>query len=407
MEEARKEISAEGIRAATSSAFSDGPAPPAPKAAPAKQFDENRFHCPPPPATFSMAWCASLLLWPLICALPLVMTNFEWPLATLLSFTGTRCVGLTNLGTSRGSEARGSGGGGVSGGGGGSCDGSNRTLLAADGACSSTLASAAVGLAAGGSSGGGLGAAEECAWPSPVGLFLGILAVVVGMFFVLVYHWLRWHGWLGVLRPVQREGARNYSFWEGVAIHLAQPEGVLMLGGYLAGTWMFSLMPSSYYSFAGGVDWPAVAGQLLVQDALQYGMHCLEHKLSSALYRLSHKPHHRFTNPRLFDAFNGSPADTLLMILVPLFTTAHVVRCNVWSYMAFGSLYANWLTLVHSEWSHPWDQLFRMVGFGTAADHHVHHRLFVFNYGHLFMYWDRLGGTYKDPANVSVFNAGV
>ena len=53
--------------------------------------------------------------------------------------------------------------------------------------------------------------------------------------------------------------------------------------------------------------------------------------------------------------------------------------------MTFGTLYANWLVLVHAEYSHAWDGVFRAVGFGTAADHHVHHKLFVFNFGHLFM----------------------
>lgn len=38
-----------------------------------------------------------------------------------------------------------------------------------------------------------------------------------------------------------------------------------------------------------------------------------------------------------------------------------------------------------------------MVGFGTAADHHVHHKLFKYNFGHLFMYWDSVCGTYRDP----------
>ena len=37
------------------------------------------------------------------------------------------------------------------------------------------------------------------------------------------------------------------------------------------------------------------------------------------------------------------------MILVPLYSTAHLVHCNVWEYMSFGSLYASWLTLIHSE----------------------------------------------------------
>ena len=37
----------------------------------------------------------------------------------------------------------------------------------------------------------------------------------------------------------------------------------------------------------------------------------------------------------------------------------------------------------------------------TAADHHVHHRTFVYNYGHTMMWWDRLVGTYKSPDEVS------
>lgn len=92
----------------------------------------------------------------------------------------------------------------------------------------------------------------------------------------------------------------------------------------------------------------------------------------------------------------------------PIRTAAHQVRgTNVWTYMAFGSLYANWLTLIHSEWAHPWDPAFRALGLGTAADHHVHHKLFTKNYGHLFMYWDRACGSYRDPADVAVFNKGV
>ena len=44
---------------------------------------------------------------------------------------------------------------------------------------------------------------------------------------------------------------------------------------------------------------------------------------------------------------------------------------------------------------------------GTAADHHVHHKTFVYNYGHIFMWWDRLIGTYKAPESVRTFNKGI
>ena len=247
--------------------------------------------------------------------------------------------------------------------------------------------------------------------PSPLGLSLGILAVVVGQVFMIGYHWLHVKAKaFGPVKGVQLDGPAPHEFWEAAMEHLSQPEGFVMLGGYLTLTWMLRLMPDSYYSFEGGVDWAAVAAQLLLQDAVQFFMHWMEHKIDAMLgwsgwfYRSSHKPHHRFTNPKLFDAFNGSVTDTFCMILVPLFVTKEVVHCNVWSYMAFGSLYANWLCLIHSEVSHPWDGLFRAIGFGTAADHHVHHKLFTSNYGHLFTYCDRLTGNYKNPDSIRYFN---
>jgi hypothetical protein len=222
-------------------------------------------------------------------------------------------------------------------------------------------------------------------YPSPLGLSLGLLAVAVGQIFVILYFSLRRAGNMGSLTSIQKEGPRAYDLMEGITTHLAQPEGFVMLGAYLIFYWMMDWMPSSYYSFSGGINWFHVLAQLLLTDFLQFVSHLLEHNISAAFYRLSHKPHHRFTNPRLFDAFDGSLADTFFMILVPLLLTSRVVHANVWSYMTFGTLYANWLVLVHAEYSHSWDGLFRAIGFGTAGDHHVHHKLFLFNFGHLFM----------------------
>lgn len=236
--------------------------------------------------------------------------------------------------------------------------------------------------------------------PKPLGLSLGLLAVAVGQLLCLFVFYFFKYGFLSFgTEPlsIQTKGARPYQFLEGLTTHLSQPEGFVLLGGYLSGTWMFHLMPESYYSFEGGIEWPKVFACLVVQDGIQYLMHLLEHNVHPAFYQYSHKPHHKFTNPRLFDAFNGSVLDTVCMILIPLYSTANLVHCNVWSYMAFGSLYANWLTLIHSEYTFPWDQLFHSVGFGTPADHHVHHAFFKFNFGHLFMWFDMIGGTYKNP----------
>lgn len=205
--------------------------------------------------------------------------------------------------------------------------------------------------------------------------------------------------------PIQAAGAPQHVFTQALLEHLYQPSGFVMLGAYLSLYWMSNLMPASCYSFEGGIDWAKVGAQLLVQDVIQYSFHLAEHKISAEFYKISHKAHHRFTNPKLFDAFNATPTDTFFMVLVPLIITSRIVPgVNVWTYMAFGSIFGNWLCLIHSEVHHPWDSLFRSIGFGTAADHHVHHKEFVKNYGHLFMYADRLFGTYKEPMNVKSFN---
>lgn len=248
----------------------------------------------------------------------------------------------------------------------------------------------------------------------PLGLCLGLVTVAVGQLLCLfVFYFFKY----GFFSPrygeeplsIQRKGARPYEFWEGLTTHLSQPEGFVLLGGYLTLTWMFRLMPSTYYSFEGGIAWAKVFQCLVVQDGIQFVMHLLEHSVSPAFYKYSHKPHHVFTNPRLFDAFNGSMLDTICMILIPLYATANLVHTNVWSYMVFGSLYANWLTLIHSEYTFPWDLIFHRIGFGTPADHHVHHAFFKYNYGHLFTWFDRLWGTYKNPSDFApkAFNERV
>ena len=101
-------------------------------------------------------------------------------------------------------------------------------------------------------------------------------------------------------------------------------------------------------------------------------------------------------SPILLDAFDGDVVDTVCMILVPLYLTSLTLEyvfqrdVSVWSYMIFGTLYANYLCLIHSEFEHSWDWLVRKLGLCTPRDHHIHHKMFHRNFGHIFSYWDRL-----------------
>jgi lathosterol oxidase len=238
----------------------------------------------------------------------------------------------------------------------------------------------------------------ERGWPDPTGLLLGLASVVAGQTVVVLYHFgRRYHGEPFV--PLIQYKAPVYDFVDEVRGHVSRFESFFQVFCYLAGTWMLRLLPASYYDMGPDCNWLHVFLQLLVVDWWTYVCHVLEHRVVW-IYQNSHKPHHRWTNPKLFDAYSGSAADTLLLILVPLFLThwcCPFVTC--YSFVAFGTLYSADFFLIHSEYSHPWDGLFRTLGFGTAADHNVHHSQFRYNFGHFFTYYDRLFGTYREPAS--------
>jgi sterol desaturase/sphingolipid hydroxylase (fatty acid hydroxylase superfamily) len=204
----------------------------------------------------------------------------------------------------------------------------------------------------------------KSSWPSPTGLVLGVLTVLSGQVLVITYYVLRRWGALHMEFIQPLSGVPSTPLFDQIAKHVCNPEGFLLLTAYLSITWIFSLMPASYYSLEGSANWLHVLVQMLVVDFIQFMMHWLEHKVSPTLYRYSHKPHHFVTNPKLTDSFSGSLFDTLIMILLPLYLTALIVHCNAWSYMAFGSLYSSSLCLIHTEFTNPWDPIFRVFGIG-------------------------------------------
>lgn len=245
-------------------------------------------------------------------------------------------------------------------------------------------------------------------WPHPLGLSLGLLAVVVGQVVLLTVHWTRRQLKdptllaVDLQTPVQRK-PQPYDFYSTLGEHFSRYESFVMLGAYLCISWELGLLPPRYYEFDEqqphwGFSVPLVILQLMCVDFWMYVVHYLEHHWR-AMYTFSrHYNHHRITNPMLFDAFNGDVKDTFSMILVPLHITTYCVpMVNVWTYMGFGASFAALLMAIHSEYHGPLDKYLRPLGVGVPADHHVHHIQQGWNFGHLFTYWDRLFGTYKYP----------
>ena len=246
-------------------------------------------------------------------------------------------------------------------------------------------------------------------WPSPLGLSMGIGSVFVFQVLLTTFHYAR-HRWsfLWANDHVIQVEKPSLNFSKELLAHATRWEGLALLLPYLCLTWMFNLMPQSYYDlshdkacvlFFGLFDPIEVVLQLLCVDFFMYLAHISEHRINW-LYRSGHKRHHRWKNPRLFDAYSGHFYDTTLMILVPLYAAANVVHSSCPGYIAFGTTYATYLMLLHAEYALPWDAWSRRLGIGTAYDHNVHHVSTVYNYGHFFMLWDHVFGTYLDAGNV-------
>jgi len=87
-------------------------------------------------------------------------------------------------------------------------------------------------------------------WPSPVGLFLGLTAVLTTQVFVLCYHYLHVEYCRRNNIPrVQNEGLQ-YNFVHDMMGHLARPEGLFLLAVYLAVIFLsFMKLFSSFNSF--------------------------------------------------------------------------------------------------------------------------------------------------------------
>ena len=226
---------------------------------------------------------------------------------------------------------------------------------------------------------------------------LGLFSIITSNISIVIYSYLFKNRYK--IKKIQNN-EKNYTFLESFYKHFSHPEGFLLIGIYLYFTWEFNMLPISYYNFSNNIDLSLISKYLLLQDFLQYSFHRFEHyfsHISPYIYKISHKFHHKYTNPCFFEAYSGSIIDTFFMILIPLYITSLIIPLKCLDYIICGNIYSCWLTLIHSEFYHPWDIIFQKIGFGTPADHHVHHKTYKHNYGHLFMYWDIIFNTYKNP----------
>ena len=136
---------------------------------------------------------------------------------------------------------------------------------------------------------------------------------------------------------------------------------------------------------------------LLFSDTCVYWIHrALHHRL---LYAPIHKLHHKYKETTPFSSYAFHPLDGWLQgcpyhVFVFLFPMHHV------SYFCALAIVGLWTINIH-------DRTTLKLPFVNGAAHHaIHHTGFNYNYGQYFVFWDFLGGSFRDPYKCPPYKRG-
>lgn len=142
---------------------------------------------------------------------------------------------------------------------------------------------------------------------------------------------------------------------------------------------------------------------LVVADGISYGFHrLLHHRRLWHLHAWHHSPQH----VNLVSGLRGAPMH-IVSTGLPYILTGIVVPVNQMGNVALGIV--GFILLVKNSYTHtnvrvPGQSLMERLGLITPRSHLVHHRAnrayTDSNFGFLFNIWDRLFGTWVDPATV-------
>ena len=137
--------------------------------------------------------------------------------------------------------------------------------------------------------------------------------------------------------------------------------------------------------------WVLISAALIlaITETMIYWIHRALH--IPVLFRWLHKPHHSFRVATPWAGVAFHPLDSFLQAL-PHHLCVFLFPVHVGVYTAFITAITIWAVLIHDRLSFmPWR------GVNYTGHHTVHHWYYRYNYGQFFTFWDRIGGTYKDP----------
>jgi Delta7-sterol 5-desaturase len=153
---------------------------------------------------------------------------------------------------------------------------------------------------------------------------------------------------------------------------------------------------SRLYADVGAYGWAYLPLSLVMvvvfAETCIYWIHRALHR--QLLYRWLHRYHHRYREPTPAISFSFHPLDSFAQS-TPYHIFAFLLPLHDAIYAGLIGFAALWALLIHNRvcWVPP--TLVNNTGCHTA-----HHWYYRYNYGNYFTVWDRLAGTYFDPAGL-------
>ncbi len=131
---------------------------------------------------------------------------------------------------------------------------------------------------------------------------------------------------------------------------------------------------------------------LLISETMTYWIHRALH--GKWLFKHIHKPHHDFRVPTPWAGVAFNPLDSFAQAF-PHHLCVFLFPVHAGVYTLFISFVTVWAVMIHDRLSFmPWR------GINYTGHHTLHHWYYNCNYGQFFTFWDRIGGTYRDPEEV-------
>lgn len=129
---------------------------------------------------------------------------------------------------------------------------------------------------------------------------------------------------------------------------------------------------------------------LVFTETCVYWIHRALHK--GWLFKYVHKPHHKWRETTSFASMAFHPLDSFAQA-IPTHVFAFLLPLNAWVYVGVLAFIMTWTVMIHDRVT-----VVRGSVINTCNHHTLHHWYFRVNYGQFFTFWDKLMGTWMDPA---------